>query len=259
VVLTDAQAHALVAEGYLLVPGLVSRERVEAALHAINGSLGEQGIAKDALWTMRAQTFCPELVSAPPILDLYRSTPLAELAEAAIGAGRVRTPSTAQIALRFPQVAGPTPEPRDPHPHIDGMPGPLNGVDAGTLYHFTALGGVFLSDVDLPFRGNLTVWPGTHASLAHHFAAHGTDELLHGFPKIELPKPRQLHVRAGDALLAHYQLAHGAAANIGPHIRYAVFFRLSHTDHDPRSTDTLTDLWREWEGLRALGRSDVSA
>lgn len=243
--LTPDQERALVDEGYLLLPGLVSRDRVDAALKAINHSLGEEGIAKDALWTMRAQTFCPELVSAPPILDLYEGG-VREAAEAALGAGNVRAPSTGQIALRFPQSVA---EPRDPHPHIDGMPGPLNGVTPNTIFHFTALGGVFLNDVDEPFRGNFTVWPGSHATLARHFLAHGTGELYTGFPRVELPPPRQLRARAGDVLLAHYQLAHGAAPNVGPHVRYAVFFRLFHKAHDTGTTETMTDLWREWEGL----------
>jgi hypothetical protein len=249
--LTPDQQRALVDEGYLVVPGLVTRDRVDTALKAINHSLGEQGIAKDALWTMRAQTFCPELVSAPPILDLYGATGLRTLAEAAIGEGRVRAPSTGQIALRFPQDV---PAPRAPYPHIDGMPGPLNGVAPQTIFHFTALAGVFLNDVDEPFHGNFTVWPGTHDTLARHFAQHGTAGLLTGFPPVDLPAPRQLRARAGDALLAHYQLAHGAAANVGPHVRYAVFFRLFHVDHDAGSTATMTDLWREWEGL-GLGKS----
>ncbi|HVZ72631.1 MAG TPA: phytanoyl-CoA dioxygenase family protein [Polyangia bacterium] len=254
--LTLDQGRALVDEGYLLIPGLVPRARVDAALRAVNHSLGEQGIAKDALWTMRAQTFCPELVSAPEILDLYRETGLRTLAEAAIGEGRVRAPTTGQIALRFPAPSD-TP-PRDPHPHVDGMPGPLNGVTAGTIYHFTALGGVFLSDVALPFHGNFTVWPGTHRALARRFAERGTDELLTGFPPIELPRPRQVIAHAGDAILAHHQLAHGVAANLGPHVRYAVFFRLSHEAHDPTSTATMVDLWREWAGVRALGKAVLS-
>jgi hypothetical protein len=256
--LAPDQERALVDEGYLLVPGLVSRERVEAARRAINHSLGEEGIAKDALWTMRAQTFCPELVSAPPILDLYGATGLRALAEAAIGAGKVRAPATGQIALRFPQALAADQAPRDPYPHIDGMPGPLNGVTPNTIFHFTALGAVFLSDVELPFRGNFTVWPGTHVALARHFAAHGTESLLTGFPPIALPPPRQLRARAGDALLAHYQLAHGAAPNVGPDIRYAVFFRLFHEAHDAASTATMTDPWHEWEGL-ALGKPGLSA
>jgi len=241
------QQRALIDDGYLLLPGAVPRERIDRALKAINQSLGEQGIDKAQLWTLRAQTFCPELVAADAILDLYRDTPLEALAQAAIGAGMVPRPSTGQIALRFPQEVA---EPRPPHPHIDGMPGPLNGVTPGTICHFTALGGVFLSDVVSPFEGNFTVWPGTHRALAERFATHGTGELLSGFPPIALPAPRQLTARAGDAILAHYQLAHGAAPNVGPHIRYAAFFRLAHRDHDPSSPQTMIDLWREWAGVR---------
>jgi hypothetical protein len=244
--LGDAEKRALTEDGYVIVPGLVPRARVDAALQAINGSLGEQGIARDQIWTLRAQTFCPELVGAPPILDLYAATPLPALAEAALGADNVPPPSTGQIALRFPQ---PLAEPRDPYPHIDGMPGPLNGVEPGTLHTFTALAAVFLSDLPATFQGNFTVWPGTHRVLEAHFRAHGTDELLDGFPRVAMPPPRQLIVRAGDVLLAHHALAHGAAPNLGPHVRYAVFFRLSHRNHDPGSTTSLTDIWRHWEGL----------
>jgi hypothetical protein len=249
VLLDETQRHALLDDGYLLVPGLVPRARLDAALKAINHSLGEEGIAKDQIWTLRAQTFCPDLVAAPEILDLYRATPILDLAEAALGAGNVVAPTTGQIALRFPQKLA---EPKVPYPHIDGMPGPLNGVEAGTLYHFTALAAVFLSDTTAPFRGNFTVWPGSHRALEAYFRAHGTGELIRGFPPIEMAPPRQLTTRAGDVLLAHYQLAHNGAPNIGPHVRYAVFFRLAHRAHDPTSTTTLTDLWREWDGVRGL-------
>jgi hypothetical protein len=245
--LDETQRRLLRDDGYLLIPGLVARARVDAALKAINHSLGEEGIAKDQIWTLRAQTFCPELAAAPEILDLYRATPAAALAEAAIGAGNVVAPTTGQIALRFPQELA---QARLPYPHIDGMPGPLNGVTAGTLYHFTALAAVFLSDVTEPFHGNFTVWPGSHRALETYFRAHGTDELVRGFPPIEMAPPRQLTARAGDVLLAHYQLAHNAAPNVGPHVRYAVFFRLAHRAHDATSTATLVDLWREWEGMR---------
>jgi hypothetical protein len=165
----------------------------------------------------------------------------------------VAPPGSGQIALRFPQDV---PAPRDPYPHIDGMPAPLNGVPAGRLYHFTALAGVFLSDVGGPFQGNFTVWPGSHRTLETHFRRHGTDELLQGFPQVPLGPPRQLQARAGDALLAHYQLAHGAASNVGPHIRYAVFFRLAHRNHDNSTTATMLDIWREWEGLDGPDRNN---
>jgi hypothetical protein len=55
--------------------------------------------------------------------------------------------------------------------------------------------------------------------------------------------------RAGDAVLAHYQLGHGIAGNASPHIRYAVFFRLWHVDHDSVRMECMTDIWREWAGM----------
>jgi ectoine hydroxylase-related dioxygenase (phytanoyl-CoA dioxygenase family) len=241
------QQRALIDDGYLILPGAIPRARVDRALKAINHSLGERGIDRGQIWTYRARTFCPELVGNDAVLDLYRDTPLETLAQAAIGAGAVPRPAIGQIALRFPQQIA---EPKEPHPHIDGMPGPLNGVKPGNVCHFTALAGVFLSDVSGPFEGNFTVWPGTHRALAEHFAAHGIDELLQGFPPISMPAPRQLTARAGDAILAHYQLAHGAAPNVSPHVRYAAFFRLARQDHDASSAQTMIDLWREWPGLR---------
>ncbi len=245
--LDETQRRALREDGYLLVPGLVPRARVDAALKAINHSLGEEGISKGQLWKLRSQTYCPELVAAPEILGLYRATPLAALAEAAIGRSQVVPPSTGQIALRFPQNVA---EPKLPHPHIDGIPSALNGVPTGKLHHFTALAGVFLSDVTAPFQGNFTVWAGSHRVLEAHFQAHGTDQIMREFPPLDMASARQLQAQAGDVLLAHYQLAHNAALNVGPLVRYAVFFRLTHRNHDPSSTATLTDLWREWDGVR---------
>ena len=253
--LTAEDKRALEETGYLLVPGLISPERVRAALSAINASLGERGLPPEGLPRLRAHTFCPELVADPTILGLYGATPLAALAEQALGSGQVRAPGDAQIALRFPTPGAAR---SDGRPHIDGLPRPHNGVPAGTIYHFTALAAVFLSDADAPFAGNFTVWPGSHRALAAHFAAAGAAAALAqpdaAFPPLSLavplPPARQLTVRAGDALLAHYLLVHGAAPNLSPHIRYAVFFRLFHQSHDATSTEGLTDLWREWEGLR---------
>jgi len=252
VALSADDKRTLEENGYLLVPGLVAPDRARAALAAINASLGRNGLPPDALPRMEALTFCPELVNDAAILDLYRATPLVQLAEAALGAGRVREPRDAQIALRFPTPGADRVLPR---PHIDGLPRALNGVAAGTLYHFTALAAVFLSDVGEPFAGNFTVWPGSHRALAAHFASNDPLGTLAGpgatFPPVALPEPpRQLIARAGDALLAHYLLVHGVSPNLGPQIRYAVFFRLFHDEHDPAAISALGDLWRSWPGLR---------
>ena len=69
-------------------------------------------------------------------------------------------------------------------------------------------------------------------------------------PDIPLPEPRQLTGEPGDAVLCHYQLGHGIAGNSSPHIRYAVYFRLKHVDHASIELECMTDIWREWVGMR---------
>ncbi len=242
--LTAEQRQRLREDGYLLLPGAVSRDRIDAALRAINHSLGEEGMAREALPGFRARTFTPELVTAPAILDLYGKSLLAPAAEAAIGVGRVKPPSEGQIALRFPTLAG-----WPAAPHIDGISTPGNGVPPGTLYHFTGLAGVFLSDVSEPDRGNFTVWPGSHELMAHHLRTHGVDAVVDRFPTLPLPPSRAICARAGDGILAHYLLAHGIAPNLGPHIRYAAFFRLFHLQHAENGTRPLVEPWLEWTGV----------
>jgi hypothetical protein len=243
--LRPEQRRSLRDDGYLLLPGLIPRDLVEAALRAINHSLGSEGMPREALPGFRARTFTPELATSAAILDLYHRSPLREVAEAVIGRGRVAPPPEGQIALRFPGAAPGSPA----VPHIDGISVPGNGVAPGTLWHFTALGGVFLSDVTEPDRGNFTVWPGSHLIMSDHLRREGPQSVVDRYPDLALPAPTQICARAGDALLAHYQLAHGISPNLGPHIRYAAFFRLFHVDHAALGTRPLGEPWLEWEGL----------
>jgi hypothetical protein len=243
--LSPAEKRALRDEGYVVRRGLVAREQVLSARRAINASLGSNGISPEQLPVFRARTFTPELVAAPELLGLFTASPLASFAEAALGVGNVRPPKEAQIALRFPTTGNASPA----VPHIDGISAPGNGVPPGMLFHFTALAAVFLSDVTDPNRGNFTVWPGSHHRVAEHFRAHGPQSMVAGFPELDLGQAHAIQAAPGDALLAHYALAHGIAPNTGPDVRYAVFFRLYHRDHENFGTQPLTDLWAEWPGV----------
>ena len=246
--LSLAQRRALYEDGYVVLPGVVPPAGVRHALRAINASLGSRGMNPDLLTQFRAQTYCPEITGTEPISDLMNRSPLWDLCESAVGRGQLRPVRGGQIALRFP-VEG---EPGRPGPHIDGMYSPTNGVRKGTIANFTALAGVFLSDVPEPFSGNFSVWPGTHRLFEQHFREVGPQALLEGMPKVEMPQHRQITARAGDAILCHYQLAHGVAGNGSPHVRYAIFFRLSHVDHDSVHWECMTDIWREWAGMREV-------
>ncbi len=246
--LSNDQKQQLYEQGYVTLPGVVPQERVNAALRAINASLGTNGIDPNQLTKFRAQSYCPELQQDPVIIDLLNSTPLLSLAESAIGAGKTRPVRGGQIALRFPSMDAPG----QPHAHIDGMYTPTNGVTKGTIASFTALVGVLLSDLPQENAGNLAVWPGTHDLFETYFQEHGPQSLLDGMPQVQMPESRQITGKAGDAVICHYQLAHGIASNASPHIRYAIYFRLHHVDHETQKWECMTDIWREWDGMRAL-------
>jgi hypothetical protein len=240
------QREALLRDGYATVPGVVPAAPLAAALTAINHSLG-QGLPPADLPVFRSRSFCPELQRAPVILDLLRTTPAWLLAESLLGEGRVEAVRSGQIALAFPQ----TEPPEAPYPHLDGLHTPTNGVPAGEVRSFTLLVGVILSDVAGPGAGNLTVWPGTHRRYESYFRDNGPKSLLGGMPPIALPDPVEVTGSVGDVVLCHYQLAHAVGANTSPHVRYAVYFRLKSRGHDGRRWECLTELWKEWPGLRA--------
>lgn len=249
--LTLEQKQEFARRGYVKLPGVVPAEMVARARRAINASLGQNGMDPAQLPKFRAQTYCPELTGNPVITGLYNETPIKTLAESAIGQGQIKPVNSGQIALRFPSMDEP---PREPGPHLDGMYSPTNGVKEGTIANFTALVGVFLSDVPAPYAGNFTTWPGTHTLYKAYFREHGPQSLLEGMPRIgdAMPQPEQFLAQAGDAALVHYQLAHGIAGNASPNVRYAIFFRLHHVDHDKQHFECMTDIWREWSGMRGV-------
>ncbi|PYQ10150.1 MAG: hypothetical protein DMF83_01110 [Acidobacteria bacterium] len=240
------QQEALLRDGYAAVPGVVPAAPLAAALRAINHSLG-QGLPPADLPVFRSRSFCPELQRAPVILDLLRATQAWLLAESLLGEGSIEAVRSGQIALSFPQ----TEPPEAPYPHLDGLHTPTNGVPAGEVRSFTLLVGVILSDVTGPGAGNLTVWPGSHRLYESYFRDNGPKSLLGGMPPIALPDPVEVTGSVGDVVLCHYQLAHAVGANTSPHVRYAVYFRLKSRGHDGRRWECLTDLWKEWPGLRA--------
>jgi hypothetical protein len=241
--LTEGQGAELVRDGYVVVPGLVPLPRIASALKAINHSIG-RGLPPDQVAVYRSRSFCPELQRERVILDLFHETPARVLAGALLG--RIEDVRSGQIALAFPQMQAPAP----PYPHLDGLHTPTNGVPAGEVRSFTLLVGVVLSDVRAAGAGNLTVWPGSHRLYEAHFRERGPKSLLEGMPPVTLPDPVEVTARPGDVILCHYQLAHAVGANTSPDIRYAVYFRLKARGHDGRRWECLTDLWKEWPGLR---------
>lgn len=246
--LSTEQKRQFAVDGYVQLPGAVARPLVDRALRVINASLGERGIPPEDLPILRSRSYAPETQRDPAITDLLNASGLLGLAESAIAKDELQPVQAGQIALRFPIMR----EAFEPRPHLDGMHTPTNGVPAGELRSFTALAGVMLSDVTGDGQGNLVVWPGSHRLHGEYFRQHQPESLLEGMPKVELSPPRQLTGRAGDAVLCHYLLAHGTAPNVGPNIRYAIYFRLNRVNHKDRQREAMMDPWAEWDGIRPL-------
>ncbi len=76
IALTDEQKRQFYQDGFIKLLGIVPRERVDAALRAINAALGERGMHPDELPTLRARSYCPEIQDAPAITGLLHETPL---------------------------------------------------------------------------------------------------------------------------------------------------------------------------------------
>jgi hypothetical protein len=242
--LTREQNQKIFQDGYLMLPGLAAEKLTNVALRAINHSVGK-GLDPKDIASFRANSYCPELRNAPPIIDLLHKTALWKIAESIVGKGKLRLIGPPQIALRFPAME----IPGELHPHLDGLYSPNNRVRKDTIESFTMLAGVFLSSIPNQFWGNFCVWPGTHRLFEKYFQENGIDSLLKGMPPIQMPEPEQILAQTGDGMICHYQLAHTVVLNVSPYVRYAVFFRLAHADHAVHKNEALTNLWLEWPGL----------
>ena len=248
--LTEEQKRDFVRDGFLHVPGMIPPRLLARARRAINLSLGS-GIDRDELTRFSNQSFCTELRSDPRLLRLATTPAVWSHVRTLLGDRRTIKPQGCQIALRFPLPEG-TPR-RLFGGHVDGYHTPHNGVpDDGVVRNFTLLLGVMLSDVPAPFSGNFTVWPGTHHRMERYFRDHGVNSLEGGSVGtlgLRLPKPVAVVGKAGDIVLAHYQVAHTASPNLSGDVRYMCFFRLSVRGLADHRVESMLDIWRDWPTL----------
>eukprot|EP01102_Stenamoeba_stenopodia_P009953 TRINITY_DN2958_c0_g2_i1.p1 TRINITY_DN2958_c0_g2~~TRINITY_DN2958_c0_g2_i1.p1 ORF type:complete len:447 (-),score=74.45 TRINITY_DN2958_c0_g2_i1:79-1419(-) len=254
--LTPEQLKRFREDGYLVLSNLIPREMVSRALRNINKSIGK-GIPADQLVSFNAGSWCHELRNHSSLTSLFRNTTVRAVVDSFLGAENVpeHTGGHVQIALRFP-TDPPATKAEHLHHHIDGIPTDTNGLAKGQLYPFTMLVGVYLNEVQDDDAGNLVVYPGTHLKHAEYFrqVERGPESLLdHNpfvMPKIEMPKPVQLKVKAGDVLFAHYLLAHSIASNVSPNIRYALYSRvtseLQHQHNAQEKYKSMKHPWIDW-------------
>jgi len=115
--LSPAQKLEIFEKGFVRIPGVVPRILVNAALRAINHSVGN-GMPAEDMNRLRSQSYCNEIQRTPVISDLVNGTPVHSLAESLLGKGKLNPSGGGQIALRFPSYS------KDAvpklSPHIDG-------------------------------------------------------------------------------------------------------------------------------------------
>lgn len=248
-------------DGYTVCPGVVGQRLREAALHTVNLAAG-RGISKEEAESHKNGLQWPELMAHRSIVALFRDSGAADVVAELVGGPGLHPVHAGQIALRFPgamcvdeggHVATPG---WDLAWHIDGMPGALPHMKPGRLDTFTALVGVCLQDVTRDLQGNFIAYPGSHWLIQEHFRRQGTAEVEQrgeaALPKsLPLAEARQVHIRAGDVMVAHYNLAHSVAPNTSPHIRYMVYFRVHSRLRtvEEYSPLHLTDMWACWPAM----------
>ena len=239
-------------DGYIKIPGAIPQLMIEQALRAINHSLGEEGMNKEDLPTLRSRSYCGEVQKNPAITDIFNHSPVYKLFESLLGEDNVLEASAGQIALRFPTA--PIAEPAPPRGHLDGIGSGLNGQAKGQYRRgFTGLAVVLLSQLTGNYGGNFTVWPGSHHYFEQHFRKNDGPVLVNGIDHPDMPHgPVPVTGKAGDIIIGHHQLYHARSPNFSPFIRYGVVLRLNHVDVDQNGLDVLTDIWREFDGLQEI-------
>lgn len=250
--LSPLQRRDFYEDGYLVLRGAVAPLMVEAARQAINRSLEQGGLNPDDLPRLRQTSFCGDLGGTALLTNLFDRSALLPIFESLFGEGNLQKIPGAQIPLRFPGHGSQTT--RQLGGHLDGIGTGLNGIPKGEYTRgFTALAVVLLSDLPEPWRGNFTVWPGSHRTAEDYFKHTDPDILKQGRPTYDLPRePVQITGKAGDVCISHHMIWHAAAPNHGPDIRYAAIFRAKHRDVDANGTEAMSDIWREWPGVREV-------
>ncbi|NKB72502.1 MAG: hypothetical protein GKR89_35950 [Candidatus Latescibacteria bacterium] len=250
--LSDKQIRQFATDGYLVVPGALPLVMVEAARRAVNHSIGHVGLGGEDLQRHRAGFHCAELLDAPVITDLYNKSPVMDLAQELMGVGNVKPVKRAKAYPRFPLAPGQ--ERRGLGGHLDGIGNGSNGQAKGAYNrNFSAFAVIYLADVAGERSGNFTVWPQSHRVFEAHFKEVGHQILAQGRPQVDLPEePVMVTARAGDLVLAHHALMHGACPNESPDVRLAAIARLSHVDVEELGPDAYLDIWREWPGVRRV-------
>jgi Phytanoyl-CoA dioxygenase (PhyH) len=242
-VLTRDQLEQFVELGYLVIPGVIPEELLQAADAAMDAQLLEHPVAEGHSGPHFMFHKWPD---QPALAALLRDTPAFSLAEELTGDGALEFPWQIQSALTYPPYL----DDRG-MPHVDG--GMTRKADDPPRT-FTMLAGMFLTDQAGDGTGNLFVWPGTHRANAAFYREHGP-EAFTPYPDVKLPDREQVRGNRGDLLLQHYLLGHNVGDNTSDTVRRTVYFRLKRRGHDATWRDILQNPWHDFTPLRPIAEA----
>merc|ERR1712151_965134 len=118
------------------------------------------------------------------------------------------------------------------------------------LHPFTLLCGVALSDQQHPNMGNLHVFPSSHLyePLQKYYQDLINDDNQNEGDnrKPNLGDSVQVLLSPGDVVIAHQLLAHRVGVNTSEHIRYQLYYRITHKDHAALKPYIIQNPWAEF-------------
>ena len=242
------QKRTFMEAGFVKLDNCIPQSLIDRALCEINSRLCElDSVTKNGDGHTQYTT---SVQGSPAICALFYNSPLYSFVQSLIGRGKVSRCWGGQIALR-----GPTPSRYGQGENVN-IGWHLDGMDKNKHSPFSLLVGVTLSSATEMNQGNLVVYPGSHKVLLPIIREvwNQRGQLLTDESRPDLGLGTQIMASPGDVILAHHKVAHQGGLNTGSSIRYQVYFRVSHVNHEMFSTTELTlqDLWVEFEGLKGM-------
>ncbi|GHE93922.1 phytanoyl-CoA dioxygenase family protein [Streptomyces fumanus] len=204
--ITDSMRKSFLANGFVVVPDVVTGEHLRRGIELFDDELRENPVPESYIGSHSFNPPCGRRGDA--FIEFYRAVGIKSLVDQLLG------PEFFSLFPPPPQLITTVPHTLDVpahYPHIDG----LDPNREAKPVPFSIQVGIWLTDFRGTGMGNLVVWPGSHLILGDHLAVHGV-RAVYNYPAGSAPYPRDVplgepvEVRgaAGSVVFSHYLLAH---------------------------------------------------
>jgi CDGSH-type Zn-finger protein len=250
------QIHSFMEKGFCVLPSVIPSDLIGKALKQVNIMFANSIIRQEETEGFKNTTLRPTgnkklfSVTKHHILDLLPPI-LPFLNFLFSGTENYEYPQEAQLAVRFPmdQEVDEVLDPQDWH---------VDDIFDCFLPPFSLLVGIPLSDWESSWKGNFTLFSGSHFQV-NELVRTDYQGFVDNYKLAQHPAlddPVQICCKAGDVFLAHPLAAHRAGPNYSPFIRNALYFRITSKWKAAASDLILNSMWMEFPPLQNL-RSGV--